>query len=229
MHDAVVIIRRIERVHSLPRLFEECVFPACDRRRSKLILNNPLRRNADTSSVSWAKWASFSSLLRESEHLITIQLFLKVRVVMTELISKILWKRENITEFISSTSVHVFPNYLHVLVSVGSALFVPKSNHVTKLMCHHVMVLAPESDRHFPAFISSLAYCAVTTGCRSREGCKTKSNIKSRKDVRISNNNSIKRLLELKHGHKHFDPKKTIFLTEFLERNWRNPSRWFFR
>ena len=64
------------------------------------------------------------------------------------------------------TSVDVFPNYVYVLVSVWSALFVPESNHVTYLMHHHVMILTTGSNRYFPAFILRSAHCTVTTGIR---------------------------------------------------------------
>ena len=71
-----------------------------------------------------------------------------------------------ITNIIVLTSVDVCPIYRHVLVSVGSALFVPESNHVTYLMHHHVMILTTGSNRYFPAFIPRSTHCAVTTGIR---------------------------------------------------------------
>ena len=64
--------------------------------------------------------------------------------------------------FLVLTFVYVFPNYPHVLVSVWPAMFMPKSNHVTYFMNHHVMILAAKSNRDFPTSTARLAHCAVT-------------------------------------------------------------------
>lgn len=42
--------------------------------------------------------------------------------------------------YLSLTFVNVFPMYLQVVVPIRSALFVPKANGVTELMCHDVFV-----------------------------------------------------------------------------------------
>lgn len=49
---------------------------------------------------------------------------------MIELIFKILWKMENIIEFILFIFVYVFLNYFYVFVFVGFVLFVLKFKYV---------------------------------------------------------------------------------------------------
>ena len=71
--------------------------------------------------------------------------------------------------FLVLTFVYVFPNYPHVLVSVWPAMFMPKSNHVTYFMNHHVMILAAKSNRDFPTSTTRLAHCAVTAEHKYKE------------------------------------------------------------
>ena len=71
--------------------------------------------------------------------------------------------------FLVLTFVYVFPNYPHVLVSVWPAMFMPKSNHVTYFMNHHVMILAAKSNRDFPTSTARLAHCTVTAEHKYKE------------------------------------------------------------
>lgn len=71
--------------------------------------------------------------------------------------------------FLVLTFVYVFPNYPHVFVSVWPAMFMPKSNHVTYFMNHHVMILAAKSNRDFPTSTARLAHCAVTAEHKYKE------------------------------------------------------------
>ena len=56
-----------------------------------------------------------------------------------------------------------------MIISVRSALLMPKSNHVTQFMEHHMMKLASISNRYFPACAAGLAHCTVTTEWEKKE------------------------------------------------------------
>lgn len=70
---------------------------------------------------------------------------------------------------ISLTSEDILPYDSDMIVSVRSALLMPKPNHVTQFMEHHMMKLAAISSRYFPACASSLAHCTVTTEWEEKE------------------------------------------------------------
>lgn len=70
---------------------------------------------------------------------------------------------------ISLTFEDIPPYYSDMIISVRSALLMPKSNHVTQFMEHHMMELAAISNRYCPACAAGLAHCTVTTEWEKKE------------------------------------------------------------
>lgn len=188
MHDAGIIVRCVQRINGLPCLFEKGVLPTwrtTKKRTRKLglhecdLFTSAVCKCAVCPCIEGLTWIVVSFLLssdrqsknkNEDDNNNKNNNIKQQQIIITD--TKRHQEDISMFGFLSRihhykccvlTSVDVFPYYLHVLVPVGSALFVPESNHVTYLMHHHVMILTTRSNRYLPALIPRSAHCTVTT------------------------------------------------------------------